>query len=333
MGIEQHFVENKRILVMGGNGLIGRGVVHLLAKNNEVHAMARFSKPEFGRELSQKCEKLWKVDAAEPGSLKSIPKDFDVVINQVVQWGIDEPFDWPTFYKLLKANCFVPGRVMEHFRDSGAKLIFGSTGGVYRASKDRNDLNREEVTGLQGGDHPYDDTKLPGEAIVQYFSAEHGTPAAILRYYWPACPYRTGRPPDGGRAGRTCRAWMAGKPTVVSQRRQWYHNIGYMADLAYATAAAADRVSSPPATYNVTGSEIVTCREVDLVVAEELGIEPIWVEADEERDMPLYLADTTLMARDLWKPRFGMEPAVRNIVRAHKWGIREVQDWMCELPE
>ena len=58
MGIEQHFVENKRILVMGGNGLIGRGIVHLLAKNNEVHVVARFSKPEFERELAQKCEKL-----------------------------------------------------------------------------------------------------------------------------------------------------------------------------------------------------------------------------------------------------------------------------------
>ena len=130
--------------------------------------------------------------------------------------------------------------------------------------------------------------------------------------------------PDGGTARVTGRD-VCSEPDAVRS------NIGYMADLAYATAAAANRVASPPATYNVTGSEIVTCREVDLVVADELGIEPMWVEADEERDRPLYLADIGLMCRDLWVPRFGMELAVRKIVRANKNGIREVQDWMFEF--
>lgn len=325
MGIEQDFVVGKRVLVLGASGLIGRGLVHVLSKNNEVHGLARFTAPKVKPELEKKCAKLWEVDVSQPGSLNSLPKDFDVVINEVVLWGINEPRDWDHFFDLLRTNAFVPGRVMEHFGQKGAKLVFGATGGAYLFSKDRNDLNREGVTGWRGGDHPYDDTKLAGEAIVHYLSTEHGIPAAILRYYWPVAPYH-----DGGRTGRSYRSWLDGKPTQVSKKNPWYHNVGYIADLVYGTIAAANKVASPPVTYNVSGSDIVTYREVDEALAQEMGVEPNWEEVEHERDMPMYLADVTRMSKDLWHPRFGLKETVRRVVRAMKEEIHEPQDWMFE---
>jgi len=82
----------------------------------------------------------------------------------------------------------------------------------------------------------------------------------------------------------------------------WYHNISCISDLIYATIAAANRV------------------------AEELGMEPLFEEVEQERDMPMYLADVSRMARDLWEPRVGL----RECVRAVKEGIRTPQDWMFE---
>ena len=75
MGIEQHFIENKKVLVLGSSGGIGRGMVHVLAKNNEVHALDCFPDPAIKEQLSRVCEKLWQVDILEPDSLKSIPTE------------------------------------------------------------------------------------------------------------------------------------------------------------------------------------------------------------------------------------------------------------------
>jgi len=325
VGIEQEFVSGKRVLVLGVTGLFGRGLSYLLSKNNEVHGLDIFPHPRTEREVSGWCARLWKVDCSQRNCLRDMPKDFDVVFNLAVQWGHGQAWDWNTFEQMALVNSFLPGQVMEHFGGSGAKLVFGSTGGCYVASKDRSDLHREGVTMSQGGGHPYDDTKLGGEMLVKYFSREHGIPAVILRYYWPAAPYH-----DGGRAGRAYRAYMAGKPTQVSRKNPWYHNVGYISDLLYATCAAANHTAAPAALYNVSGSEIVSYRDVDLAVAEELGIEPIFEEVEQERDMPMYLADVARMSRELWKPRIGLRQCVRRCVRAVKEGIRTPRDWMFE---
>jgi len=55
-------------------------------------------------------------------------------------------------------------------------------------------------------------------------------------------------------------------------------------------------------------------------------MEPLFEEVEQERDMPMYLADVSRMARDLWEPRVGL----RECVRAVKEGIRTPQDWMFE---
>lgn len=325
MSVSQSFIENKKVLVTGVTGLIGRGLSYLLAKNNEVHGLARFTDPRIREEVGQWCEKLWRVDAAESGCLREVPRDYDHVFNEAVQWGHKGSDKWETFEQLTKVNTFFPGQVLEHFGETGAGLVFGSTGGVYRASETREDLNKEGETILEGGSHPYEDTKLAGEMLVRYFSREHGVPATILRYYWPVAPYAR-----GGRAGSTCRAWLEGIPTRVSRKNPWYHNVGYISDLLYATCAAAGSGSSPPTTYNVSGRQIVSYREVDLAVAEAMGIEPIFEEVERERDIPMNLADVEKMAGELWEPRIGVEGYARRVVRAVRNGIHTPADWMFQ---
>ncbi|MBS3762768.1 MAG: NAD(P)-dependent oxidoreductase [Planctomycetes bacterium] len=326
MAVGQDFISNKKVLVAGVTGLFGRGLSYLLAKNNEVHGLCRFSEPRLREEVSEWCENLWPVDGANPKCLQNVPRDFDYVFNEAVQWGLDDTYTWPTFKRLMEINSFFPGQLMEHFAGSGAGLIFGSTGGVYQHSEDKDDLNKEGITTLEGGFHPYDDTKLGGEMMVRYFSREHDIPAVILRYYWPAAPYG-----EGGRAGRTCRAWLEGKPTHVSHKNPWYHTVGYISDLLYATCAAANRCSAPVNIYNVTGDQIVNYRDVDLAVAEAMDIDPIFEEVEQERDIPMYVADIEKMTAELWKPRVGLKEYALRVVRAIQNDIRTPQDWMFEF--
>jgi len=271
------------------------------------------------------CTKLWQVDGSVPHALRDVPRDFDAVFNEAVVWGHGQPFTWDTFYEMARVNTYFPGQILEHFAGTGAALVFASTGGCYTPSKDPSDLHKEGITMPSGGGHPYDDTKLAGEMLVNYLSIERQVPAVIVRYYWPAAPYH-----EGGRAGRTCRLFLAGKPSQVSTKNPWHHNIGYISDLVYATIAAAKRVAVPPPVYNVSGKDIASYREVDLAVAEELGIEPIFEEVERERDMPLYLADVSRMAAELWEPRVGLKECVRRCVRGVRNNIRTPQDWMFE---
>ncbi len=325
MGIEQDFVVNKRVLVMGVSGMFGRGLSYVLTKNNEVYGLGRFPSPEIKEEVSQWCEELWDVDVSQPGSLRSVPDDFDVVFNEIVQWNAGGRYAWDSFRQLMLVNSLFPGHVMEHFAESGARMVFGSTGGVYLPSKDRNDLIREGVTGSEGGYMAYDDTKLGGEMLVNYFSIEHQIPAVILRYFWPAAPYTY-----NGRASSTCCLYLQGKPSQVSRKNPWYYNVGYISDLIYATIAAANRVDCPAPLYNVAGKNIASFREVDEAVAEELGMDPIFEEVEKERDLPMYLADVRRMSQDLWEPRIGLRECVRRCVRAVKEEANALQDWMFE---
>lgn len=40
-----HKMQGRKILITGATGLIGRGLAFVLARDNEVHALARFSRP------------------------------------------------------------------------------------------------------------------------------------------------------------------------------------------------------------------------------------------------------------------------------------------------
>ena len=324
---EQEFLVGKKVLITGITGLIGRGLAYILSKNNEVHGAARFSNPKIEKELSSICHKLYKLDLSKKESVESLPKDYDVVFNLAVHWGeYRGPLekDWNTFIKTMEVNSFLPARLILHFKDTQAKLVFGSTGSLYTPSKNRKDLHVEGKTCWEGGECIYEDTKMGGDILIYWISQDFKVPAIILRYYWPEAPY-TG----GGRIGYIVRSFLKGQSIKASRVNPWWHNLGYISDIVYATIAAANFVAIPAPIYNVSGEEITNTYEKALVVAEELGIEPK-IEEVEDEGPSMYLADVSKMKRDLWKPQIGLKECVRRVVKAIKEEINTPQDWMFE---
>lgn len=82
------------------------------------------------------------------------------------------------------------------------------------------------------------------------------------------------------------------KPVRASRANPWWHNIGYISGIVYATIASVNFVASPAPIYNVTGEEIANTYEIALTVAEELGVEPIIEEVEHEGHC-MYLADVS----------------------------------------
>ena len=85
-------VSGKKILITGASGQCGRGFVHVPAKNNEVHGVARFLKAEVREEVEKAGCVVWAVDM-ETGRPDDLPVDFDLVLHLGSSWGKDSTLE------------------------------------------------------------------------------------------------------------------------------------------------------------------------------------------------------------------------------------------------
>jgi nucleoside-diphosphate-sugar epimerase len=325
-------IENKRILVTGVTGLIGRALAHVLAPRNHVYGAARFVDDDIAAELSAIGVEPIRVDFSERQSIATLPRDCDVVFNMAVKWGYDRNASCPAaeYQTVMHVNALLAASLMRHYAGSGAKLVMGSTGGVYPEAKDRQSLHQEDFTACAGG-NVYSDSKIAGEQMVRWCSAEFDVPAVVLRYYWPITPFAArGGGGGGGRIATIAKLMREGKPVIISEAHPWLQNLGYISDITAASVAAVHRAANPAVFYNVTGEELISSRTIAEALAAKLGVEPVYQMAAEEFPCGLYIADVGKMKRDLWVPRVGLGLAVDLCLRGLDEGSVHPQDWMFE---
>ena len=331
MGIEQHDIEGKRVLVVGGTGNIGRSLCHVLARNNDVDALARFSNPAVREELSRICRNLWKRDLSHESPLDGVPGDYDYVFNMAVHWGFSKDLSYADFEYFQRVNTLAAARLIFHCKDAGAKFVFGSTGGVYQPCRTPGQRRSERDLAI-GGDNPYEISKIELEGMVLGLSEMYGAPVAILRFFWPMFPWGGGGPARG-----TIQSVLAGRPIPRARTEEGKRpmNLGYVADLVYAAIRAAARARSarlaeePVACiYNVSGAEAVSLEAIATEFATQMGIKVQFEDAEREGPHETYVADVSKMACELWEPRVGWRECISRVVR----GVRErspgPQDWM-----
>ena len=75
-------MQDRKILITGTTGQVGRPVALHFAKDNEVWAIARFSDEKKRGELESAGVRCEKVDLGE-GDFHAIPDDFDYVLHTV----------------------------------------------------------------------------------------------------------------------------------------------------------------------------------------------------------------------------------------------------------
>jgi len=165
----------KNILIPGASGQIGEALALMLAKENRVTGMARFSNEAVRKRLEEAGVRMLVKDLATD-NLDDLGDEFDIVINQAVDWpgpperGVDVP---------LAINGYLQGKLME--RCPSAVHIYGST----MAVPDNAPPLIDEMTPTRRQSNVYSSTKLVGESLTVHLSRERGIKAAILRYMWP----------------------------------------------------------------------------------------------------------------------------------------------------
>ena len=303
----------KKILVTGASGQLGRGLCFVLAKENEVHALARFSMPERLEQLQRMGAQIWQKDGATD-TLDDLPTDFDVVFNQALHWGGQTRQEQD---ECFATNTDFPANLMMHCEK--AVFVLGSTGSEYKTSPDP----AKEAESLFEGREPYTMSKIAMGRLVRWISLRTGRKSAILRYYYPYAPYLQHPRVDKCFKGRM----MGGNPDALMNR-------SYIRDLLDKTIAAADHASSPPLEINVATNELHTYYELAEIGARVAGVplDPS-VKPGTGENRAGEVPDLTRMNELLGPSVISTEEGFRRYYRARQEGIDWPEDWMFAPPE
>lgn len=259
------------LLILGVAGKMGPTLARMAKRASDashvrrrVIGVSRFSSPDERRALDAYGIETIRCDLADDTAVASLPDAPNVVFMAGRKFGStgNEPLTWAM-------NTYVPALVCRKYHRS--RIVVFSTGNVYGLIAHGAGGSREEDAPAPIGEYAM--SCLGRERIVEYFSREHGTHAAILRLNY-AAELRYGVIVD--LAGRVA----GGEPIDLTMG---YFNVIWQADANAMALAALAHTSTPPLVVNIAGPEELGVRAVCLELGDRLGVAPSFVgcEADD----------------------------------------------------
>ncbi|RHJ93388.1 NAD-dependent epimerase/dehydratase family protein [Parabacteroides bouchesdurhonensis] len=245
--------------ILGANGKIGLSLCLMAKKaiekagvNKKVYAVSRFSDSAGRKKLEEWGIETIACDLSDREQLKKLPLTENVVFMAGRKFGTEgsEPQTWAM-------NVLMPSYCAEYYKDS--RIVAFSTGCVYP-------LVSKQSGGSVETDHPdpvgeYAQSCLGRERVFEYFSQKNNTPVLLLRLNY-STDLRYGVLSDIGR-----KIWQ--DETVVSGVE--YFNILWQGDANNYTLLALDHCTSPANYLNITGTEILSVKDVAEEMARIMG--------------------------------------------------------------
>ena len=281
----------KRVMVVGGTGKIGKHLVpKIVGLGNEVHAVARFGRPEQREALEGLGVRCFATDVTEHNAFQGIPNDYDVVFHEAaLKFGSEDDYE-----TTCEINVRAVGRAIEHFAGTGA-FLFASSGNVYADSADGADETTPPLP-----PSIYALTRLGGEWMVDYFSRRNGTPAVVHRIFY-------GYHEEFGVPADIARQIRDGEP--IDLTTAWV-NVIWLDDLMDAMIASWQFASVPPRVLNMTGTDKVSVRAIAERLGELMGIEPRFTGKPSGTGV---LGNAGEMARLLGPPATPLDDGLRRV--------------------
>jgi nucleoside-diphosphate-sugar epimerase len=274
-------------LLLGVAGKMGPSLARMVrraldaaGKKARVIGAARFS--SGGEEdLHAHGVETIRCDLLNPDELSRLPDVPNVIYMTGMKFGStgNESLTWAM-------NAYLPGMVCEKYRRS--KIVSFSTGNVYGLSPVSSGGSREGDAVSPVGEYAM--SCLGRERMFEHFSRSLNIPLAIIRLNY-ACDLRYGVLVDVA-----TKVWRE-EPVDLSMG---YFNTIWQGDANAMTLAAFRHVASPPWVVNLTGSELLSVRDV----CERLGQrwnKPVQFTGKEANSA--LLADSQRCFANLGKPR------------------------------
>ncbi len=251
-------MNNKRVLITGASGMMGRALAEDLARDNEVVGVARFQDGAVRQRLEAKGVRCIPFDL-RTDDVGRLPSDLDVFFHLAVHWGNDAR-------ESMAANAFALGHLIEHMKNL-EQFVVGSTVAVYVGAC-RDDI-KETSPAVPGG--VYGTTKLVGDALATFLAEVRQVPAAILRYWFPYCN-DPGVPNDYYQG--LVRRLEAGDPFVLPDDDSGCQQPLFIDDLVRISVDALNFTSTEPFVLNVAGPQRLLLSQVVSTMAQVFQIEP-----------------------------------------------------------
>jgi nucleoside-diphosphate-sugar epimerase len=261
------------IIILGVAGKMGpslaqlaRNAIDLAGVDKKVIGVSRFSSGNSEQELRSNGIETIATDLLDERQLQSLPEVENVIYMAGTKFGTSgrEYLTWAM-------NSYLPGRVAEKFKES--RVVVFSTGNVYPLTS--------VMHGGPSEDHPtgpvgeYAQSCLGRERVFEHFSRKYSTPMLLFRLNY-AIDLRYGILLEVATAIKDQR------PIDLSMG---YVNVIWQGDANEAALRSLTLCDSPPRILNVTGPEMVSVRWLAQKFGELLGIEPVFV--NEEQDTAL----------------------------------------------
>ncbi len=239
-------MQGQRVLFIGGQGPVSAPALRMLAPDNDVFAMARFTNPEVKTKLEAIGVTCIKHDLFDPPD--DLPREFDYVYYSAIPTERSETGmlrsvwaprgQWPNSFD---AYAFTTGRLMAHFR--GLKgFYFSSTISLYEPIGDATPIPETHPFGILTM-ASYAFTKVASEAVITYVSQTLDIPATIARV--GSCSGV-----DGGPMRERLDLLVQGKPIPVNPDGPTYLRPIFEPDAARLGVAALEAGRTPPLVVN-----------------------------------------------------------------------------------
>ena len=252
-------LKGEKILITGPAGRIAYGITKMLAADNEVWGIARFSDPAAQAEVEALGVTARAIDLGEP-EFGDLPSDFTYVLHLAADFGED-------YERALRVNAEGTGLLLSHCRTAKAALVM-STLTVYKPHPDPfHPFREDDPIGdqLLPSPQPYSIVKIAQEAVARYCAREFGLPVTIARM---GAAYGE----RGGLPLFHLQAIAAGTPVAVRWDPLPYSPIHYD-DINAHVDALVGAASVPATIVNWAGDVPVTAQAWSAYFGELLGVE------------------------------------------------------------
>ncbi len=296
-------LQDCKVLITGAAGQVAFPIARALVKNNEVHALARFSAQESRAKLEALGIRCIKKDYALD-DLSDVPENYTHVLHFAFQTGRSQP----TFDHAIKVNGEGTGHLMYHTRKAKVFFHCGTTA-VYGGGDGPPFREDHYLTsGTMVNSAPtYGPSKLCGEAVVRFLSAEFGVPAIIARLNVPYGP-------NGGLPAMHMNLMKAGKEIPLRGQRPNNYSPVYEDDMIEQVQSFCQVATSPATVVNWCGSEIVAAEDWCEYIGELIGTEPKF--SYSENFMAGNSCDTSLMHKLVGRTKVPWKEGMRRLVDA-----------------
>jgi nucleoside-diphosphate-sugar epimerase len=289
-------MSQKKILITGGNGLLGSNLIKALSLNYKIIALVRIL-PEIKIEqvdyYACDFETQWDVDA--------LPTDIFAIIHLAQS----EKFrDFPNYaIDVFNVNVFSTVRLLDFAKKNGVKkFIFSSTGGVYKKGLDAVSENTPINTfGTLGN---YLATKFCAEILMHNYSDFFDV--LVLRIFFM---YGEGQN-NSMLIPRLAASVKNGTPIKINANGGIKINPIHVKDVVNLFPKILELNDS--LTFNVAGPEVLTIRDIAQLFGKEINKEPIFEYTED--DNASLVANIDLLCEKLSMPKTTLEDSLSEIL-------------------